>query len=200
MHVWLSLRGKGKSCLMKLLGGLSYKRFRRYNNSPPYVTARWLPQLIPPLNFLVCISYKLSELNKRIFSNTKPKSWSTKYKILLENPMTKRCGMVLSEKGPRYWNVPVLANTVTFLTYQYWPILVYLHGLEHESIILKLTILKQEYGPVLSNTRFPISGRWCILFPSILLYHTLDEWVGPKTHPLPACTYEVVYWFPVPWF
>ena len=26
----------------------SYKKIRRYNNSPPYVTARWLPQQIPP--------------------------------------------------------------------------------------------------------------------------------------------------------
>ena len=28
------------------------KKIRRYNNSPPYVTARWLTQQIPPSNFL----------------------------------------------------------------------------------------------------------------------------------------------------
>ena len=38
--------------LTKLFGGLSYEKIRRYNNSPPYVMARWLPQQIPPLNFL----------------------------------------------------------------------------------------------------------------------------------------------------
>ena len=43
---------KGNSRLMKLLGGLSYEKIRRYNNSPPYVTARWPPQQIPPFNFL----------------------------------------------------------------------------------------------------------------------------------------------------
>ena len=48
----LSYRGKGKSCLTKLFGGLSYEKIRRYSNSPPYVTARWPPQQIPPLNFL----------------------------------------------------------------------------------------------------------------------------------------------------
>ena len=48
----LSYRGKGNSCLTKLFGGLSYEQIRRYSNSPPYVTARWLPQQIPPLNFL----------------------------------------------------------------------------------------------------------------------------------------------------
>ena len=38
--------------LMKLLAGLATKKIWRYNNSPPYVTARWPPQQIPPLNFL----------------------------------------------------------------------------------------------------------------------------------------------------
>ena len=42
---------KGNSCSMKLLGGLNYEKIQRYNNSPPYVMARWLPQQIPPLNF-----------------------------------------------------------------------------------------------------------------------------------------------------
>ena len=44
-----SPRGIGNS---RLLGGLSYEKIRRYNNSHPYVTARWPPQQIPPLNFL----------------------------------------------------------------------------------------------------------------------------------------------------
>ena len=30
----------------KLLGGLNYEKIRRYNNPPPYVTARWPPQQI----------------------------------------------------------------------------------------------------------------------------------------------------------
>ena len=38
--------------------GDSYKKIRRYNNSPPYVMARWPPQQIPPLNFLDIISQK----------------------------------------------------------------------------------------------------------------------------------------------
>ena len=45
----LSPCGKGNS---RLLGRLSSEKIQRYNNSPPYVTARWLPQQIPPLNFL----------------------------------------------------------------------------------------------------------------------------------------------------
>ena len=45
----LSPHGKGNSCLMKLLGGLPTKKIWRYNNSPPYVVARWPPQQIPPL-------------------------------------------------------------------------------------------------------------------------------------------------------
>ena len=39
---------KGESDFLSL----SYKKFWRYNNSPPYVMARWPPQQIPPLNFL----------------------------------------------------------------------------------------------------------------------------------------------------
>ena len=44
--------GKGNSHLTKLLGGLSYEKIRRYNNSLPYVTARWPPQQISPVDFL----------------------------------------------------------------------------------------------------------------------------------------------------
>ena len=36
----------------KLFGRLNYEKIQRYNNSPPYVMARWLPQQIPPLNSL----------------------------------------------------------------------------------------------------------------------------------------------------
>ena len=52
--------------------------------------------------------------------------------------------------GPRYWNVPVLANTETFLVYQYCPSLVYLYllSIKQGGIRLKLTTLEQENGPV----------------------------------------------------
>ena len=43
---------KGNPRLKKLLGGLSYEKIRRYNNSPPYMMARWPPQQILPLHFL----------------------------------------------------------------------------------------------------------------------------------------------------
>ena len=43
---------KGNIRLTKSLGRLSYEKIWRYNNSPPYVMARWLAQQIPPLNFL----------------------------------------------------------------------------------------------------------------------------------------------------
>ena len=46
-----SPHGKGSSHLTKLLGGLNYKKIRRYNNSSPYVMARLQPQQIPPLKF-----------------------------------------------------------------------------------------------------------------------------------------------------
>ena len=58
----LSPRGKGNSRQMKLLGELSYEKIRRYNNSPPYVTARWPPQRISPLNFLM--------RNRTLFENS----------------------------------------------------------------------------------------------------------------------------------
>ena len=48
----LSSHSKGNSRLTKLFGRLSYEKIRRYNNSHPYVMARWPPQQIPPLNFL----------------------------------------------------------------------------------------------------------------------------------------------------
>ena len=70
--------------------------------------------------------------------------------------------------GPRYWNVPVLVNTGTFLVYQYCLKMWYLRHLERASVIQKLTILERKNGLVLANTRVPVSGTWSILFPSTL--------------------------------
>ena len=67
--------------------------------------------------------------------------------------------------GPRYWNLPVLVNTGTFLVYQYFLKMWYLRSLEHVGVIQKLTILECKNGIVLSNTRVPVSGTWSILFP-----------------------------------
>ena len=54
MHAWFkSTQVEGNSCLTKLFGGLNYEKIQRYNNSPPYVTAKWPPQQTPLLNFLV---------------------------------------------------------------------------------------------------------------------------------------------------
>ena len=75
--------------------------------------------------------------------------------------------------GPRYWNVPVLVNTGTFLVYQYCLKMWYLHPLEHAGIIQKLTILECKNGLVLANTRVPVSGTWSILFPFNFLN---DNW------------------------
>ena len=72
--------------------------------------------------------------------------------------------------GPRYWNVPVLVNTGTFLVYQYCPKMWYLRSLEHASVIQKLTILEHKNGIVLSNTHVPVSGTWSILFPHMVPY------------------------------
>ena len=50
MH-YLSPCVRGNLSLTKLLGRGNYEKVWRYKNSPPYVTARWSPQQIPPLNF-----------------------------------------------------------------------------------------------------------------------------------------------------
>ena len=42
---WVHAR-KATLALWNCLVGLSYEKIRRYNNSPPYVMARWLPQQI----------------------------------------------------------------------------------------------------------------------------------------------------------
>ena len=68
--------------------------------------------------------------------------------------------------GPRYWNVPVLVDTETFLVYQYCLKMWYLRSLERAGVIQKLTILESKNGLVLSNTRVPVSGTWSILFPT----------------------------------
>ena len=60
--------------------------------------------------------------------------------------------------GPRYWNVPVLVNTGTFLVYQYCVKMRYLRPLERAGVIQKLTILEHKNGLVLANTRVPVSG------------------------------------------
>ena len=67
--------------------------------------------------------------------------------------------------GPRYWNVPVLVNTGTFLVYQYWLKMWSLCSLERTGVIQKLTILECKNGLVLSNTRVLVSGTWSLLFP-----------------------------------
>ena len=67
--------------------------------------------------------------------------------------------------GPRYWNVPVLVNTGTFLVYQYCLKMWCLRSLERDGVIQKLTILERIYDLVLSNTCVPVSGTWSILFP-----------------------------------
>ena len=69
--------------------------------------------------------------------------------------------------SPRYWNVPVLVNTGTFLVFQYCLKMWYLRSLECAGVI-KLTILEHKNGLVLSNTCVPVSGTWSILFPKIL--------------------------------
>ena len=38
---------KGNTHLAILLGGPSYEKVRRYNNSPTYIMARWQPQQSP---------------------------------------------------------------------------------------------------------------------------------------------------------
>ena len=71
--------------------------------------------------------------------------------------------------GPRYWNVPALVNTGTFLVYQYCLKMWNLRSLERAGCIQKQTILECQNGPVLSNTRVLVSGTWSILFPMNLI-------------------------------
>ena len=87
-----------------------------------------------------------------------PKDWNAK--LFRWNKIWKKY-----TSGPRYWNVPVLVNTGTFLVYQYCLKMWYLRSLERAGVIQKLTILERKNGLVLSNTRVPVSGTWSILFP-----------------------------------
>ena len=77
----LSPRRKANSRLTKLFGGLSYEKIQRFNNLPPYVTARWSPQQIPPLKFpwqsqIFFFIYKL------FFPTAKNEIWSYDFKTL----------------------------------------------------------------------------------------------------------------------
>ena len=77
--------------------------------------------------------------------------------------------------GPRYWNVPVLVNTGTFMMYQYCLKMWCLRSLQRAGCIQKLTILERQNGLALSNTRVPVSGTWSILFPTTAI-HLLIGW------------------------
>ena len=64
MRAWFSPHGKGN---LHLLSKLRYKnKVRRYNNSAPYVTARWLRQQIPTLNFLGPTSLRLHKVRAKL--------------------------------------------------------------------------------------------------------------------------------------
>ena len=69
--IWVHA-GEATHAMVILFGGLSYKKIRRYNNSPPYVTARWPPQQIPPKNFLgkSTFTWQDSEISNHIFLNS----------------------------------------------------------------------------------------------------------------------------------
>ena len=89
--------------------------------------------------------------------------------------------------GPRYWNVPVLVNTGTFLVYQYCLKMWYLRSLERAGCIQKQTILERQNSLVLSNTRVPVSGTWSILFPIFFLDQPLLPY---KFHFLPVVSHQ----------
>ena len=82
---------------------------------------------------------------------------------------------------PRYWNVPVLVYTGTFLVYQYCLKMWYLRSSERAGVIQKLTKLGRKNGVVLSNTRVPVSGTWSIHFP--MQYYKINgsKWMVVKT-------------------
>ena len=94
-------------------------------------------------------------------------AWTKVLDLLLASNCLILCIKIQGEKytsGPRYWNIPVLVNTGTFLVYRYYLIMWYLRSLEPAGVIQKLTILERKNGLVLSNTRVPVSGTWSILF------------------------------------
>ena len=96
--------------------------------------------------------------------HTGEKSW----KMTL--PPQKTFPVTPLTSGPRYWNVPVLVNTGTFLVYQYCLKMWYLRYLECAGGIEKQTKLECRNGPVLSNTHVPISGTWSTLFSDFFFF------------------------------
>ena len=91
--------------------------------------------------------------------------WPTPGTILMHRWYSSKMQRKKYTSGPRYWNVPVLVNTGTFLVYQYCLKMWYLRSLEHADVIQEFMILERKNGLVLFNTRVPVSGTWSILFP-----------------------------------
>ena len=90
--------------------------------------------------------------------------------------------------SPRYWNVPVLVNTGTFLVYQHCLKICYLRSLKSAGVIQKFAILERKNGLVLSNTRVLVSGTWSILFPKVQKGMSISETnTIPKIMSFRAC-------------
>ena len=68
---------------------------------------------------------------------------------------------------PDTWNVPFLVRIGTFLVYEYHPILVYLHGLEQKSIILKLTYCNSNVVQYCPIHAFQYLGLLSTIFPTL---------------------------------
>ena len=71
----------GKETHACLAGLLATKKIRWYNNSPPYVTARWPPQQIPPLNFLDCNS--VEALMYQMICGEKVVEWGSAHDMVI---------------------------------------------------------------------------------------------------------------------
>ena len=118
------------------------------------------------LNKLFKIFFKsIQEVLFFVFVSESKCRYFTERRLLLDTWMLTKLWRKKYSSGPRYWNVPVLVNTGTFLVYRYCLKMWYLRSLEHASVIQTLTILEHKNGLVLSNTRVPVSGTWTILFP-----------------------------------
>ena len=74
------------------------------------------------------------------------------FKWFLESVFGK--GIHVPVGHPRYWNIPVLVNTGTFLVYQYCPKMWYLHFSESAGAIQNLTITGMK------NTSMLIFHKW----------------------------------------
>ena len=74
--------------------------------------------------------------------------------------------------GPRYWNVPVLGNSGTFLVYQYCLKMWYLRSFECARVIQKLTLLW-------SNIVQFSFGTWSILFQKMYYRNSRTVWARP---------------------